>query len=297
MRRGRSAPPSPAPSRAKKWRPAASAGSGERHGARVMATSPAWTPDGAVSWVREDYDARGVETPEQEGGCARLRSPADVLDASRLTCNVRANDRRTVLSAGRRQHDGTRASAPGRLPVSGLRQLARRLLALSLQGARVRPGAAVRRFRARLDHVSNSIHRRSAQRSCRAATCVPSPVQLFWWPMKVLLEWAGPSRFAAERRTSRRSTPRRSVPHGHIVVISPRYAATEGLRKRTTVKPHLGATIIALRARAPLVPAAVHGSDRLARFRPLVVTSGAPIPSTTYKASNCATPPRSPRSV
>ncbi len=104
--------------------------------------------------------------------------------------------------------------------------------------------------------------------------------ELFWWPMKVLLEWGGA--FPVRRGEADVQAVHTAVDlcrEGHIVVMFPEGTRRrKGLRKRTAVKPRLGAAIIALRARVPLVPAAVRGSDRLARFGPLVVTYGAPIP-------------------
>jgi 1-acyl-sn-glycerol-3-phosphate acyltransferase len=51
----------------------------------------------------------------------------------------------------------------------------------------------------------------------------------------------------------------------------------KGLRKRHTARPHTGAARIALAAGAPLVPAAIAGTDRLSRLGPLRVAYGPPI--------------------
>jgi 1-acyl-sn-glycerol-3-phosphate acyltransferase len=48
----------------------------------------------------------------------------------------------------------------------------------------------------------------------------------------------------------------------------------KGLRKKHTAKPHTGAARIAIAADAPLVPAAISGTDRLARLGPLRVAFG-----------------------
>jgi 1-acyl-sn-glycerol-3-phosphate acyltransferase len=48
--------------------------------------------------------------------------------------------------------------------------------------------------------------------------------------------------------------------------------------KRYQPNPHTGAARIALEAGAPLVPAAIAGSDQLARLGPLRVRYGKPIP-------------------
>ena len=51
----------------------------------------------------------------------------------------------------------------------------------------------------------------------------------------------------------------------------------KGLRKRFVATPHSGAARIALRAGVPLVPAAVSGTDGLARLAPVRVAYGPPI--------------------
>ena len=63
---------------------------------------------------------------------------------------------------------------------------------------------------------------------------------------------------------------RRDVPGGH--------AAQKGLRKKFEARPRTGAARIALDAGVPLVPAAIKGTDRLARLGQLRVAYGAPIP-------------------
>ncbi len=51
----------------------------------------------------------------------------------------------------------------------------------------------------------------------------------------------------------------------------------KGLRKRHVARAHTGAARIALGAGAPLVPAAIAGTDRLARLSPLRVVYGEPL--------------------
>lgn len=68
------------------------------------------------------------------------------------------------------------------------------------------------------------------------------------------------------------------VKEGEIVVMFPEGTRqTKGLRKRHTARPHTGAARIALAAGAPLVPAAIAGTDRLARLGQLRVAYGEPI--------------------
>ncbi len=65
---------------------------------------------------------------------------------------------------------------------------------------------------------------------------------------------------------------------GEIVVMFPEGTRqTKGLRKRHTARPHTGAARIALAAGAPLVPAAIAGTDRLSRLGQLRVAYGEPI--------------------
>ena len=65
---------------------------------------------------------------------------------------------------------------------------------------------------------------------------------------------------------------------GEVVVIFPEGTRKEkGLIKRHESRPRTGAARVALRAGAPLVPAAISGTDRLLRLGPLKVAYGAPV--------------------
>jgi 1-acyl-sn-glycerol-3-phosphate acyltransferase len=66
---------------------------------------------------------------------------------------------------------------------------------------------------------------------------------------------------------------------GEIVVMFPEGTRRrKGMRKKHVARPHTGAARIALLADVPLVPAAIGGTDRLARLGPLRVAYGEPIP-------------------
>jgi 1-acyl-sn-glycerol-3-phosphate acyltransferase len=68
------------------------------------------------------------------------------------------------------------------------------------------------------------------------------------------------------------------VREGEIVVMFPEGTRRKkGLRKRREARAHTGAARIALTANAPLVPAAIKGTDRLTRLGPLRVAYGKPV--------------------
>jgi 1-acyl-sn-glycerol-3-phosphate acyltransferase len=68
------------------------------------------------------------------------------------------------------------------------------------------------------------------------------------------------------------------VRDGEIVVMFPEGTRRrKGLRKKHRARAHTGAARIALGAEAPLVPAAIAGTDRLARLGPLRVAYGGPL--------------------
>ena len=103
--------------------------------------------------------------------------------------------------------------------------------------------------------------------------------ELYWWPLRALLDAAGA--FPVERGRGDVEAIAKAVElvrAGEVVVMFPEGTRQrKGLRKRWEARPHTGAARIALRAGAPLVPAAIKGTDRLARLGPLRVAYGPPV--------------------
>jgi 1-acyl-sn-glycerol-3-phosphate acyltransferase len=102
--------------------------------------------------------------------------------------------------------------------------------------------------------------------------------ELYWWPLSWVLDSAGA--FKVRRGEGDREaieTAVELVRSGEVVVMFPEGTRrTKGLRKKRPPHPHSGAARIAHLAGAPLVPAAITGTDRLARFGPLGVAYGRP---------------------
>jgi 1-acyl-sn-glycerol-3-phosphate acyltransferase len=103
--------------------------------------------------------------------------------------------------------------------------------------------------------------------------------ELYWWPLGRVLDAVGA--FPVERGRGDVEAIAKAVElvrSGEVVVMFPEGTRQrKGLRKRWEARPHTGAARIAQRAGAPLVPAAIKGTDRLARLGPLRVAYGPPI--------------------
>jgi len=92
--------------------------------------------------------------------------------------------------------------------------------------------------------------------------------ELYWWPATLVLDAAGAFKVRrGEQDTAAIETAVQLVRSGEIVMMFPEGTRRrKGLRKKRTAKPHTGAARIAHLAGSPLVPAAVKGTDRLARL-------------------------------
>jgi len=103
--------------------------------------------------------------------------------------------------------------------------------------------------------------------------------ELYWWPLGVMLDAVGA--FPVERGRGDLQAIAKAVElvrAGQVVVMFPEGTRQrKGLRKRWEARPHTGAARIARQAGAPLVPAAIKGTDRLARLGPLRVAYGPPV--------------------
>jgi len=104
--------------------------------------------------------------------------------------------------------------------------------------------------------------------------------ELFWWPLGPTIKAIGGFRVRrGEADREALSTARRLAREGNVVAMFPEGTRrAKGLLKRRQVEVHDGAARIALGAGVPLVPAALAGTDRLARLERLRVLYGKPIP-------------------
>jgi 1-acyl-sn-glycerol-3-phosphate acyltransferase len=112
--------------------------------------------------------------------------------------------------------------------------------------------------------------------------------ELYWWPLNHLITAGGgfPVR-RGEHDLEAINTAVDLVRDGYVVAMFPHGTRQrKGLVKRYQPKPHTGAARIALEAGAPLVPAAIAGTDRLLRLEPLRVRYGEPIPLDDLKGED-----------
>ena len=104
--------------------------------------------------------------------------------------------------------------------------------------------------------------------------------ELFWFPLAPIIKALGG--FKVRRGEPDReafATARRLASEGYVIAMFPEGTRrAKGMRKTRQAQAHDGAARIALGAHVPLVPAAISGTDRLARLGPLRVAYGPPIP-------------------
>ena len=103
--------------------------------------------------------------------------------------------------------------------------------------------------------------------------------ELYWPPLKNALNGAGafPVR-RGQRDVVAIETAVRLARGGNVVAMFPEGTRrTKGLVKRFEARPRSGAARIALEAGVPLVPSAVHGTDKLTRLGRLTVAYGVPV--------------------
>ena len=103
--------------------------------------------------------------------------------------------------------------------------------------------------------------------------------ELFWFPLGPLVTACGAFPVhRGESDTHAIATAVELCREGHVVVMFPEGTRRrKGLLKKREARWHSGATRIALEAGVPLVPAAISGTERLARLAPLRVAYGRPI--------------------
>ena len=103
--------------------------------------------------------------------------------------------------------------------------------------------------------------------------------ELFWWPLGPLIRSGGA--FKVRRGEGDVEAIKQAIElvrAGHAVVMFPHGTRQrKGLVKKYRPRSHSGAARIALAAGAPLVPAAIAGTDRLLRLGRLRVRYGKPL--------------------
>jgi 1-acyl-sn-glycerol-3-phosphate acyltransferase len=103
--------------------------------------------------------------------------------------------------------------------------------------------------------------------------------ELFWWPLGPFIEAGGAFKVKrGEGDTVAIEKAIELVRAGEVVVMFPEGTRREkGITKKHRARAHTGAARIAHEAGVPLVPAAIKGTDRLARLAKLRVAYGRPI--------------------
>src|SRR3954451_8676673 len=115
--------------------------------------------------------------------------------------------------------------------------------------------------------------------------------ELYWWPLTYILNGAGafPVR-RGQRDAQAIETAIALVRAAHPVAMFPEGTRRrKGLVKKFEARPRSGAARIALEANAPLVPAAIAGTDGLLRLKKLRVVYGEPVDIEDLRGQEIAT--------
>ena len=103
--------------------------------------------------------------------------------------------------------------------------------------------------------------------------------ELYWWPLSLVVDGAGA--FIVHRGQGDAEAIATAVAlakDGHAIAMFPEGTRQrKGLRKKHVARPRSGAARIAIDAGVPIVPAAVKGTDGLARLARIRVAYGEPI--------------------
>jgi 1-acyl-sn-glycerol-3-phosphate acyltransferase len=112
--------------------------------------------------------------------------------------------------------------------------------------------------------------------------------ELFWFPLGLVLKAGGAFRVRRGQNDQEAiDTAVELVRAGEVVVVFPEGTRRrKGVVKKHEARPHTGAARIALQAEAPLIPAAICGTDRLLRLGPLRVAYGPAIPLEDVRGSD-----------
>lgn len=104
--------------------------------------------------------------------------------------------------------------------------------------------------------------------------------ELYWWPLSWVITAGGgfPVRRGVRDVEAIRTGVELTRAGGIVAMFPEGTRRRKGLRKKYQPRAHTGAARIALEAGVPLVPAAIIGTDRLARLGPLRVRYASPIP-------------------
>ena len=104
--------------------------------------------------------------------------------------------------------------------------------------------------------------------------------ELFWWPLGPIIESGGAFKVhRGQADLEAMETAEQLCRDGHVVVMFPEGTRRKkGLVKKYQPRAHTGAARIALGAGAPLIPAAIKGTDNLLGLGPIRVAYGPPVP-------------------